>query len=292
MEFSEIFVTLGYAAPQVRQFLEKVALQHRVTPIVAPNWEQGPLASFQAVLPHLAHDAPSILLPGDLYLSPNILRLITTTSAEIALLYDPGVKHPGALLRVDTANTIQQLVQSSVYLPDFFSVLPVLRGNRRFFTEALALQAAPPLTVFDLLKGWLAEGYPLFGIPIHEDVWCDVDSPADLVGLNHYLLTKGWPPTPRPPGTYLPPGTSMTGPVSSSALSLGAGSVIEGPALLGAGVTIDEGCVITDGTSLGQATTVHANTSLTRCLTLPYTQVPANVDLRTTILDAQGNVVR
>jgi NDP-sugar pyrophosphorylase family protein len=292
LEFSEVFVTLGYGATQLNQFLEKVTLQHRITPIDAPNWKQGPLASFQAVLPHLAHDSPFVLLPGDLYLSPDILHLIFSKPAEVALLYDPVATHPGTLLQLDNQNAITQLTQSAVHLPDFHPVLPVLRGSRRFFTDALALHASPPRTVFDLLQNWLAHDLPLVGIPIRDGVWFDVDSPADLIALNYHLLTQGWPPTPRPPGTYLPAGTAMKGPVQSSTLTLGAEAMVEGPALLGAGVCIAEGGAVRDGTSLGSATTVQRNASLTRCLTLPNTQVPANVDLRDAILDVHGNVVR
>ena len=292
LEFSEIFVTLGYGANQLNQFLDTVVLQHHIIPILAPNWEQGPLASFQAVLPHLASEVPCILLPGDLYLSPNILRLITTTSAELALLFDPTATRPGTLLQVDTANTVTQLIQSAVHLPDFFSVLPVLRGTRRFFMDALAVHPSPPQTVFELLQGWLVHEHNLVGIPIHKDLWCDVDSPADLVALNHHLLTQGWPPSPRPPGTYVPAGTAMKGPLQSSTLTLGAKAVVEGPVLLGAGVRIAEGGTVSGGTSLGHDTTVQRNASLTRCLTLPNTQVPANADLRDVIMDADGNVVR
>ena len=292
LEFSEVFVTLGYGATQLHQFLDTVALQHRISPIPAPNWEHGPLASFHAVLPHLAPETPCILLPGDLYLSPNILHHITLTSAEIALLYDPTATRPGTLLQVDTTNTITQLTQSTVPLPGYFSVLPVLRGTQSFFKDALALHPSPPRTVFALLQGWLAHGHHLKGIPIRKDVWCDVDCPADLVTLNHYLLTQGWPPSPRPPGTYLPAGTSMKGPLQSSTLTLGAEAVVEGPALLGTEVRIADGGTVSGGTSLGHATTVQSNASLTRCLTLPNTQVPANADLRDAIMDAAGNVVR
>ena len=291
LEFTEVFVTIGYGATQLNQFLDEVTLQHRITPIPAPNWKQGPLASFHAVLPYLTPDTPCVLLPGDLYLSPALLRLITTTSDEIALLYDPAAKHPGTLLQVDSENTITQLTQSAVYLPDHYSVLPVLRGHRRFFMDALALHASFPQTVFDLLQGWLAHDLPLVGIPIDEGVWYDVDSPADLVALNQHLLSQGWPPSPRPPGTYIPAGTSMRGPIQSPTLTLDADALVEGPALLGTGVHIAQGGIVRDYSSLGHATKVQRNASMTGCITLPNTQVPANVELRDAIMDAHGNIV-
>ncbi|MFX0169799.1 MAG: NTP transferase domain-containing protein [Candidatus Hodarchaeota archaeon] len=289
--FSPIYVTVGYAGDHLQQFLEQVARQHRVVPIVAPNWAQGPLASFQAVLPHLNPDTPCVLLPGDLYLTPQILHLITPTATEPVLLYDSSTKRPGTLLRVDANHSISELIQSPVHLPAFHSALPILRASVRFFIDALALHPSSPTTVFDLLQRWLAEGYPIRGVPVQAEGWYDVDTPASLVALNHHLLTTAWPPTPRPPGTYLPPSTSMTGPVQSASLTLGRDSVVEGPVLLGPGVYIDEGCEVKDSTSLGASTRVNANASLTRCITLAHTHVPTNVELQAAILDARGNVV-
>ena len=132
---------------------------------------------------------------------------------------------------------------------------------------------------------------PLQGIPITDRVWCDVDSVTSLVALNAYLLAEGWPPQPQPPGTYLPPGTSMEGPLQSATLTLGKEAKIEGPVLLGPRVHIGDNCLIDNGTTLGPHTIVYSNSVLSRCITLSDTHVPVNTDLIGAVLDAKGNVL-
>jgi NDP-sugar pyrophosphorylase family protein len=81
---SEIFVTIGYAADQIRDFLATTTITSTIIPVLAQDWKQGPFASFQAVLPHLTADAPFVLVPADLYTSPRNLQSLISTSAEMA----------------------------------------------------------------------------------------------------------------------------------------------------------------------------------------------------------------
>lgn len=288
---TEILVTIGYAGDQVHQYLASSYLAHHIRPVLASNWEHGPLASFQAVLPHLSAETPCILIPGDLYLTAANLHHLTTTPADVALLYDPRVPHPGTLLQLDTSHRIQTLTQSPAYFPEYYSGIPALRATPAFFEHTLATCKGEPSTIFDLLQCWLTQGQPIQGIPITDEGWFDVDTAADLIALNHHLLSKGWPPTPVPPGTYLPPNTSMTGPIQSDTLAIGEGSLLEGPLILGSGIEIETNCVVRDGTSLGDHAIVQSNTSLTRCVILPNSQVPPNAELALAVLDTKGNAL-
>lgn len=287
----EIYVTTGYAGDQVHQYLVNAPLDHPITAVPAPNWQQGPLASFQSVLPYLSQTAPCLILPGDLFISPTALRLLFASSAEVSLLYDPRATRPGTLLQLNSANRVQKLTQHPAYLPGFHSVLPAIRVTRAFFASTSASRKTGASTIFDLLQLWLAQDSPIEAIPVTDEVWFDIDTPADLLELNHHLLTRGWPPHPTPPGTYLPPQAAMKGPLQGSTLTIGRDSVIEGPVLLGAQVQIGDRTKICAGTTLGARTVVGSNSELTGCITLPQSQVPANAILTATILDANGNVL-
>lgn len=288
---TEILLTIGYAGDQVHQYLTSSFLAPHIRPVLASNWEHSPLASFQSVLPHLSAETPCILIPGDLYISAANLQQLTTTPAEVALLYDPRAQRPGTFLQLDSSHQIQDLTQSPAYIPEYYSGLPALRATPRFFEHTLATCKGAPSTIFDLLQCWLAQGQFVHGIPISDEGWYDVDTAGDLIALNHHLLTKGWPPTPVPPGTYLPTNTSMSGPVQSDTLTIGEASLLEGPLLLGTGIQIGRNCVIRESTSLGDYTTVQSNTELTRCITLPHTQVPPNAELTAAVLDTKGNAL-
>ncbi len=288
---TEIFITIGYGGKQIQQFLGKIQVPCPVTPVQALEWEKGPLASFQAVIPHLTAQEPLILVPADLYISPQNLHLLTTTASEMALLFDSEKNQPGSLVQLDGSAHIRELTQSPTYLPGYHSSLPALRATTDFLKYGLTPSLEPQSTVFALLRHWLAQGRTIQGIPIVEKGWCDIDTPHQLVEMNRHLLTDGWPPHPLPPGTYLPAGTTMKGPLQNATLTLGHESLITGPALLGTGVQIGNNCVIHKGTSLGTSTIVQANSELAHCITLPHTQVPSNADLNAAVLDANGNIL-
>jgi NDP-sugar pyrophosphorylase family protein len=147
-------------------------------------------------------------------------------------------------------------------------------------------------TVFELLQVWIAKGNPLLGISMIPEEWFDVDTPQTLLNLNHHLLTSGWPPTPFPTGTYLPPNEQLSGPIQTATLTIGQASRLTGPVLIGPGVRIGSNCYIGDSTTLGGSTVIHDNTALERCITLPQTEIPACADLHNTILDSKGNAIR
>lgn len=288
--FTEIFVTIGHAGDQVQSYLDQHANSYPVIPVPAPNWEQGPLASLQPVLPRLSPNVPCVLLPADLYISTSHLRLLTTSSLEVALLYDPLTTRPGTLLQLNASNHVQTLTRSPTPLPAHHPSLPALRTTPRFFKQTLTTGQNLPLTVYDLLQRWLAQGQLLHGIPITDGLWCDVDTVAHLIALNYMFLTTRWPSPPFPPGTYLQSHTSLKGPLQSAALILGHNTSLEGPVLVGTGVMIGDDCVIREGTCLGASTTILPNSTLARCITFPHSQVPPNTDLTAAVIDEQGNV--
>jgi len=288
---TEIFVTKGYAHDQIQRYLTSSFLAPHIRPVLATNWEHSPLASFQVVLPYLSANTPCILLPGDLYISATNLQQLTKTSEEVALLYDPQAHRPGTLLQLDSSQHIHELTQSPAFIPEYYSGLPALKATSAFFEHTLATCKGEPSTIFDLLQCWLAQGQSIRGIPVTDEGWFDIDTPADLVALNHHILSKGWPPTPVPAGTYLPPNTSMSGPVENDTLTIGENSLLEGPLLLGAEIKIGTNCVIRDGTSLGDHTIVESNTQLSRCVTFPRTQVPPNAEVTSAVLDTKGNAL-
>ncbi|MFX1300594.1 MAG: sugar phosphate nucleotidyltransferase [Promethearchaeota archaeon] len=288
---TEIHVTLGYASDQVQQYLTSSFLAPHIRPVLATNWEHSPLASFQSVLPHLSANTPCILIPGDLYISAANLQQLMKTSEEVALLYDPLALRPGTLLQVDSSQQIQELTQSPAFIPEYYSGLPALKAFPAFFEHTIATCKGEPSTIFDLLQCWLAQGQSVQGIPVTDRGWFDIDTPADLIALNHHILSKGWPPTPVPSGTYLPPNTSMSGPIHSDTLKVGENSLLEGPLLLGAEIQIGTNCVIRDGTSLGDYTNVESNTHLARCVILPRTRVPPNAEVTSAVLDTKGNAL-
>jgi NDP-sugar pyrophosphorylase family protein len=288
---SEIYVTIGYAADQLHDFLSTISIPSAITPVLAQEWEQGPLASFQAVIPYLSTKDPFILVPADLFISSQNLQLLISTPSPMAILFDPVTKQSGSQIKIDESHQITELIQSTTVLLDAVPNLPALRAPPQFLDQNLSAELISSPTVFALLRHWLAEGGAIQGIPITAMNWADIDTPHDLVRLNHHLLTDGWSPQLHPSGTYLPKGESLEGPVEEATLTMGRHSQIQGPVLLGTQVQVGENCLIHDGTTLGDNTNVAANSELARCITLPHTQVPSNVDLRAAVLDAYGSIV-
>ncbi|MFX1319067.1 MAG: NTP transferase domain-containing protein [Promethearchaeota archaeon] len=288
---TEIYVSIGYAADQTYDFLSTIELPSAITPVLAEDWEHGPFASFQAVLPYLSTDEPVILVPTDLYVSPQDLHLLISTSSPMALLFDPQKKQAGSQVTMNRSNQITELTQSQSILPEAFPNLPALRAMPNFLDQPLPEDLNFSFTVFTVLQHWLAEGGQIQGIPTTTLTWADIDTPHDLVRLNHHLLTDGWPPYQHPPGMLVPKGKSLEGPLETANLALGPHSQIHGPVLLGTHIQVGENCLIRDGSTLGNHTVIEANSELAQCITLAHTQVPSNVDLRAAVLDAHGSIV-
>ena len=294
---SEIIVTTGYEGEQLRQFLQTIQVSCSVKPVISTGWERGPLASFQAAIRHLSAREPFILVPGDLFISASNLKQLISTDSEMAILYDAQKKHAGTQIQLDSSDQIATISQSDQILPGYYSSLPAFRTKAVMMAPPLPghpgtpVNSGPQSTVFALIRQWLIAGHKIQGIPILKSTWCDIDTPAHLLELTHHLLTTGWPPDPLPPGTYLPVGQSLEGPIQNAELTLGDDAKIIGPALVGSQVQVGDNSIIRDGTSLGASTIVGENAALAHCITLPYTAVPPNVDLRRGILDARGNLV-
>jgi glucose-1-phosphate thymidylyltransferase len=288
---TEIIVTTGYAGEQLRQFLETIRVSSSVKPVVSTGWERGPLASFQAAIRHLSAREPFILVPGDLYISASNLKHLISSDSEMAILYDAQKKQPGTQIQLDTSGNISAISQSDEVLADHYSSLPAFRTKPVMMAPPLPGNPSSKSTVYSLIRQWLDAGNVIQGIPITDTLWCDIDTPIQLLELNHHLLTSGWPPDPLPSGTYIPAGQSLEGPIQDGDLTLGNDVRIIGPVLLGSQVQVGENSVIRDGTTLGDSTIVRANAELAQCITLPNTKVPTNVDLRRCILDAIGNIV-
>jgi mannose-1-phosphate guanylyltransferase len=291
--FSDVLVTLGYLGDQLKAFLATVSVDLALETVVAPEWPRGPLGSLQAAVPCLEEDSAFALLPADLYIdAASLRRLRTAKTDEWALLYDPNPRRGAAGLELDANHRATGLIRSAAGESTRRPVIPVLRTTPRLFElkhEAGARQAS---TVFELLQLWVTRGHPLQGVPASSGFWVDVDSSAELLGLNGHLLTAGWPPTPLPPGTYLPPGAALAGPKRNADFRLGVGSHVLGPALLGPQVRVGNRCRVTGGTSLGAYTTLRDNVVLHHSITLPHTQVPPNAEVHDAILDAHGHTVR
>jgi NDP-sugar pyrophosphorylase family protein len=294
---SHIFVTAGYEAEQIQRFLADLPSSASLVPIFAPEWSRGPLHSLKATIPHLSPQEPFLLVPADLYVSAQTLTPLISTQSELALLFDAQRTLPGTQIQVRASNQVHAITQNASALPKYSPVIPALRATSEFLHWGLGTESNPPeagpeaSTVADLLSRWLLQEGSLQGIPITAQVWCDVDEPHQLVHLNHYLLSAGWPPDPMPLGTYLPAGTSMTGPLESATLSLGHETHLRGPVLLGTRVRVGDKCLINEGTTLGASTVVQDNSELAHCITFPGTQVPLNVHMTGAILDAKGNII-
>jgi NDP-sugar pyrophosphorylase family protein len=294
---SHIFVTVGYEAKQIQRFLANLPSSASLVPIFAPEWSKGPFHSLKAVIPRLSPQEPFLLVPADLYVSAQTLTPLMSTQSELALLFDAERKLPGTQIEVRASNQIYAITQNASALPKYSPVIPALRATSAFLQWGLGTESTLPetgpaaSTVADLLSRWLLQEGSLQGIPITAQAWCDVDEPHQLVHLNHYLLSPGWPPAPMPLGTYLPEGTSMAGPLESATLSLGHDTHLRGPVLLGTRVRVGNKCLIHEGTTLGASTVVQDNSELAHCITFPGTQVPLNVHLVGAILDATGNII-
>jgi glucose-1-phosphate thymidylyltransferase len=287
---SEIIVTTGYAGEQLRQFLETIRVACSLKPVVSPGWKRGPLASFQAAVRHLSAREPFILVPGDLYITASNLKHLISTDSDMALLYDAQKNQPGTQIQLDASNNISAISQSDEALPGHYSSLPAFRTKPVMMAPPLPGNPQSKSTVYSLIRQWLDAGNAIHGIPITDVFWCDIDTPTQLLEFNYHLITTGWPPDPVPPGTYVSAGQSLQGPMQNADFILGNGVSIIGPVLLGSQVQVGENSVIREGTTLGASSLVHANAELAQCITLPYTEVPANVDLRRAILDANGNI--
>jgi NDP-sugar pyrophosphorylase family protein len=291
--FTEVLVTLGYLGDQVKAFLATVSVGLSIETVAAPDWPRGPLGSLQAVVPLLKDESAFALLPADLYIDAESLRRLGSAEADDwALLYDPNQERPGPGLELDANHRATRLLLSTASGPARLPIVPVLRATPRLFETKQHAGARQASTVFELLQLWVSLGHPLQGIPIAPTFWIDIDGPADLLHLNDYILTTGWPPTPLPPGTYLPPGAAIEGPQRNAHFNLGVGSHVLGPALLGPGVHVGKRCCITGGTSLGADTALSDNVVLDRSITLPHTRVPPNAEVHNAILDAYGNTAR
>ena len=290
---TDVIITAGHLASQLEKFITKISPYFSLTLVPAPYWRQGPLASLSSAIPFLKEDdKPFLLLPCDLFLSAQNIRLLCDISSEFALLYDSQKFRPGPTLTLDTDLQVTHLARSSVPLTNGFSCLPALRATPTLFDIRKWPKGGNTTTVFELLQLWVAKGCPIFGVSMIPDVWYDVDTPQNLINLNHYLLTTGWPPTPIPNGVYLPPNAQLTGPVQTQGIILGQQTRLVGPVLLGLGVRIGDNCHVADGTTLGDSTVIHNNSAPHRCITLPQTEIPACADLNNAILDTKGNAIR
>lgn len=290
--FTDIFITLGYLAPQIENFLSTLPNNIPLTKVHAPNWSQGPLESLTSVIPYLEKDEPFVLLPADLYLSATILRCIINNEAdECAVLYDPYQSRKGPTLQLDKDNLVTQFDMSSIIEPTARSSLPVLYATPQLFNMMRETKGHQATTVFELLQLWIETGHFLHAIPIAAETWLDVDIPSDLINLNSHLLTTAWPPVPTPLGEYIPPNASLAGSFANENLTIGEQTQVIGPVLLDPDVKIGHRCTIGPGTCLGAHTIVQDNTALVHCITLPHTKVPPNAELQNTILDPQGNAL-
>ncbi len=289
---TQLFVTLGYAGDQIRRFLTTLQVSAQILPVQAPEWKKGPLTSFQATLSHLAPDAPLLLVPGDLYISSQNLQPLMAHDLGLAILFDSTQHHPGTLIQLDSCQNVSDIIQSKTALPDFVSAVPALRVTPEFLASITNSTPNAQVTVFSLLHQWLQAGHPLQGVPLVNQNWCDIDLPHHLLDLNHYLLSKAWPPQPLPPGTYVPSNSVLEGPIENDALIVGEASKIHGPTLIGPQVEIADHCLIRGGTTLGAATRVQANSELSDCITFSQAFVPSNAVVNRAVLDAQGFIVR
>ncbi len=290
---TEVILTAGHLASQLEEFINKISLNFSLKLVLAPHWRQGPLASFSSVLPFIKEeDKPFLLLPCDLFLSAQNIQLLCKTSAEHALLYDSQRFRPGPTLTLDTKLRVTSLTHTSTPLTNGYSLLPALRSTPALFHLSKLSKSSNPTTVFELLQLWVAKRRAFFGISIIPDDWFDVDTPQDLINLNQYLLTNGWPPTPIPTGFYLPPSVRLSGPLKIQEAVLGQKTRLIGPALLGPRVRIGDNCLIDGGSTLGESTVLHNNTALHRCVTLPHTEIPAGSNHRNTILYSKGKAIR
>lgn len=290
---TEVIITAGHLAEQLEKFITKISPNFSLTIVPAPQWRQGPLASLSSAIPFLReNDEPFLLLPCDLFLSAQNIRLLCDSSSEFALLYDSQKFRPGPTLAIDSDFQVTRLARSSVPLTNGYSLLPALRATPALFDIGKWPKSGNTTTVFELLQLWISKGRPLFGVSMIPGDWFDVDTPLNLINLNHYLLTTGWPPTPIPNGTYLPPDAELSGPTKIQGAILGQKTRLVGPMLLGPGVRIGDNCHVDGGTTLGESTVIHNNSALHRCITLPQTEIPACSDLHDTILDTKGNAIR
>jgi mannose-1-phosphate guanylyltransferase len=291
--FAEVLVTVGYLGDQVKAFLATASLGLRIETVAAPEWPRGPLGSLRAAVPFLKNESAFVLLPADLYIEPEALRLLSTSrTEEWALLCDPHQHCPGAGLELDANHQITRLLHSTAGEPVHLPIVPALRVTPQLFDLTEHPRGHHASTVFELLQLWVSLGHPLQGIPIPPSFWIDVDGAAELLRLNDYLLTAGWPPTPRPAGTYVPPGSTVDEPPRRAQFSLGPESQVLGPALIGPKVKVGKRCQITGSSSLGAGTVLRDNVVLRRTVTLPHAEIPPNVEVHDAILDARGNALR
>jgi NDP-sugar pyrophosphorylase family protein len=288
---TDLFVTLGYAGDQISNLLTTLDVSAQIVPVQASEWKQGPLASFQATLSHIALDEPLLLVPGDLYISSQNLQLLIAQDLGVALLFDSTKHRPGTLIRLDSSQYVCDITQSVARLADFVSGVPALRVTPEFLARASLADPKAQGTVFSLLDQWLESGQQLQGVSVVNPNWCDIDFPNQLLDLNHFLLSKAWPPQPMPSGTYVPSDSVLEGPFENGALTLGESSEIQGPTLIGLQVEIADNCLVRGGAALGAGTRVQANSELTDCITFPLTLVPSNAIVNRAVLGAQGLIV-
>jgi bifunctional UDP-N-acetylglucosamine pyrophosphorylase/glucosamine-1-phosphate N-acetyltransferase len=289
---TDVIVTTGHLASQLEDFLSNISLNFSLTSVSAPYWRQGPLASLSSAIPLLKEDEPFLLLPCDLFLSAQNIHLLRNASSDFALLFDSQQFRPGPTLTLEKNGQVTCLTRSSIPLANEFSFLPALRATPSLFDIMKWPKGDNATTVFEILQLWVEKGNPITGVSMIPGVWFDVDTPENLISLNYHLITTGWPPTPISHGVYLPPDAQLLGPVQNHGVMLGKQTRLAGPVLIGPGTCIGDNCYIADGTTLGSSTVVQDNSALHRCITLPQTEVPACVDLYSTILDTKGNVIR
>lgn len=291
--FTEVILTAGYLGSQIEDFVKGISLDLSIQVVPAPQWQKGPLTVFRAVQPFLKDDSAFILLPGDLFVSANVLTFVREREGDDwMLLFDSHQFRAGSILQVNSEGRVTQFDHAVAPVSDWYSVLPILRISPTFFDLLKLPVARKARTVFELLEYGIKHNYPLQGVSSPRIWWSDIDGAHDLIQLNHYLLDQGWPPDPLPPGTYLPPNTEMCGPLQSATLTLDEGSRVLGPVLLGARCHIGKGSVVGEGTSLGAYTTIQANSVVKGCICFSHTQVSANSDLSNAILNPKGQVVR
>jgi len=297
---TQAIVTTGHLASQVEQFLAtETPPTIRATAVRAPHWQRGPAASLSSALPYLEEDTPFLLLPADLHLPPQALKLLLQREEEFTLLYDPNPSpptgpghHNSTALLIDSTHTVTGLFPQQEAPANALPCLPVIRVTPRLL-QLKRWGKNPPATVRELLQHIIAAGHRPCGLPLSKGPWFDVDTPQDLLQLNSHLLTAGWPPLPNLPhgSIHLPYGDTLTGPLRTPALTLGPHTRLDGPLLLGPHVHIGSHVHITKST-LAPQTTVHDGARIINAITLPHTRIRAGANIHDQIVYHDGKTLK
>lgn len=274
-------VVVGYQAEAVQAYFQdgtKVGLA--LDYVTQPK----PLGTADALWRALAgRDAgPTLVVPGDTYLGPDVLqRFLRAAGERDALLFTTSTRPEqyGVLEAVDDFVVAIREKPARPQRETISTGIARLSATSARKVKAFVPDAAAGLTRF--FQSLASSPGKLAAVPL-EGAWYDVDRPEGLLGANALHLAD----LRAHNDGVVEPGASIVGDVRiGPGARIRSGSYLVGPIVVGAGSEIGPHTVVYGPTSVGDNVTVGPFTELMECVVLADCRVASGCTLHHAVLD-------